>query len=53
MTKLMNEELNMLAGGNVFETSTDSYLLYNAGYMSDMFTEADLIFNWVEYSAKG
>ena len=51
MTKLMNEELNMVAGGNIFETSTDSYLLYNAGYMSDMYTEADLIFNWVKYSA--
>ncbi len=51
MTKLMDKELNMVAGGNIIETSTDSYLLYNAGYMSDMYTEGDLIFNWVEDSA--
>ena len=52
MTKQIDKELNMVAGGNIFETSTDSYLLYSAGYMSDMYTEADLIFNWVEDSAK-
>ncbi|MCR5673075.1 MAG: hypothetical protein K6F87_05110 [Lachnospiraceae bacterium] len=52
MTKMIDKELNMVAGGNVIETSTDSYLLYGAGYMSDMYTEGDLIFNWVEDSAK-
>ncbi len=48
----MDKELNMVAGGNIFETSTDSYLLNSAGYMSEVYTEGDLIFNWVEDSAK-
>lgn len=48
----MEKELNMVAGGNIIETSTDSYFLYDAGYMSDMYTEGDLLFNWVEDSAK-
>ncbi len=52
MTELMNKELNMVAGGNIIETSTDSYLLYGTGHMSDIYTEGDLIFNWAEDSAK-
>ena len=48
----MDKELNMVAGGNIIETSTDSYILYNAGYMKEMFTEGDLMFNWAEDSAK-
>ncbi len=52
MTKLMDKELNMVTGGNIIETSTDSYLLCGAGYMSDMYTEGDLIFNWVEASSE-
>lgn len=52
MTKVMEKELNMVTGGNIIETSTDSYLLYDAGYMSEMYTEGDLAFNWVEDSAK-
>ena len=51
MTRIIDKELNMVAGGNIIETSTDSFLLYNAGYMCDMYTEGDLIFNWVDYSA--
>ena len=48
----MDKELNMVAGGNIIETSTDSYILYNAGYMNEVFTEGDLVFNWAEDSAK-
>ena len=41
----------MVAGGNIIETSTDSIMLCNAGYMREMYTEGELLFNWLEGSA--
>ena len=50
MTALREEELNMVAGGNIFETACDGDFLYDLGYLDHQYCNADMIFNWAESS---
>ena len=52
MTKLMENKLNMVAGGNMFQTSDDSAELYDARLLDDVYCVARLMCHWVEYSGK-
>ena len=46
MTSIREEELNMVAGGNIFETDADSKFLHKQGYLDKDFTLGDLIYHW-------
>ena len=52
MTIIREEELNMVAGGNIFETGADGDFLYKEGLMDCELSQADLIFHWVKSSGK-
>ena len=51
MIKLMEKELNMIAGGNMGETCNDSRILKEKGYMDKSFGEFHMLFHWVSDSA--
>ena len=48
----MDNELNMVAGGDIYITAVDSQALYYKGYMDEQFDSWDLTFNWCTDSAK-
>ena len=52
MMKAMTlKDLNMVAGGSIFETLEDSNELSSRGYMDEI-SLTDLVFHWVDYSQK-
>ena len=52
MTKIKENKLNTVTGGDYFETSVDSMALKYAGYMPEEFNEWHTFFNWIEDSRK-
>ena len=46
----MENKLNMVTGGNVYETAYDSQALYRAGLMDEEFTPSELEHNWFKDS---
>ena len=46
MTKIMENELNMVTGGDVVDTAVDSQALYYKGLMDEQFFFLDMLFNW-------
>ena len=52
MLALQEEELNKVAGGNMFETQDDSLALSSTGYLDRDYSVGELLFHWVEYSAR-
>ena len=52
MTKINDNKLNMVTGGNFGQTAFDSQALHFKGYMDEEFSEWDMIFHWVKNSAK-
>ena len=52
MKKLMENKLNMVTGGDVYDTAVDSQALYFKGYMNEQFDFTDLLFRWIDNSKK-
>ena len=52
MTKIMENEMNMVTGGDFWETSDDSCALKHHGYMDESFSPAELMAHWIKNSAK-
>ena len=52
MTKIMENELNMISGGYVDETAEDSQALYYKKLMDEQFFFTDMLFHWCKDSAK-
>ena len=52
MTKITENELNMVTGGYMDETADDSQALYYVGLMKEQFSFWELLFHWCKDSAK-
>lgn len=48
----MENELNMVTGGDIDQTSLDSRVLKDYGLIDSHYSEAQLMIHWVKYSAK-
>ncbi len=52
MTKMIDNELNRVVGGDGYETAFDSIALFGKGYLDKPFCQWDLITHWVTNSGK-
>ena len=52
MTKINENKLNMVAGGDMLQTADDSTVLYHAGLLDEEYGAGGLMIHWVEYSGK-
>ena len=52
MTKIMENKLNTVTGGTIFETAADSQALYSKHCMNEEYNFIDLMFDWVELSKR-
>ena len=52
MTKIMENNLNMVTGGDMLETLADSNALYQMGLMIESYTIFSLIFDWERFSKR-
>ena len=52
MTRIMDNKLNMVTGGDFDETAWDSWALYRKGLIDKRYGTADMVFHWVTNSAK-
>ena len=50
MLEIREEELNMVAGGDIRETYDDSCRLYKAGYMEKRLSFYDFVLDWGDSS---
>ena len=52
MTKIMDNKLNMVTGGDFDETAWDSWALYRKHLIDHRYSTAEMVFHWVKYSAE-
>lgn len=52
MSKIMENELNMVTGGTVFETASDSHALCQRRCMHEEYNFFDLLCEWTELSKR-
>ena len=52
MTKIMENKLNKVTGGDFWETALDSEALYFKGLMDEEFSSTELMFHWIKDSDK-
>ena len=52
MTKIMEEKLNTVTGGNMIETAADSQALYEKRLMNEEYNVVDLMFEWNKLSRR-
>ena len=52
MTKIMENKLNMVTGGDFAQSGFDSRVLHSAGYMDEDRDTFDLMFHWNKESPK-
>ena len=52
MKKIMENKLNMVVGGSMEDVTEDSDALYRKGFLDCEYGNGELIFHWVEDSAK-
>ena len=52
MLTMREEDMNMVAGGDLVETCADNYSLYKAGCMRENLSIIDFVLDWADSSKK-